>query len=187
MINHPQHPTTPKPAPDPGPDFSTAPAPGSAPGEALSVEAVIEQARTMRQRNINDLARRLGRGEQLSGEQLRDTLRDQTLATWWLLVERHIRHAGGGLTPEQSMAKFASWISTYLKDDAVEPVPDIALYVGLLGEDLEHEFVLHHVNRAMTLIRRDAARTFLRQVRSLAPASAEQTPSGTSTGAEGTA
>ncbi|MFI6295964.1 hypothetical protein ACIBEJ_30505 [Nonomuraea sp. NPDC050790] len=193
MRDHPQHPHGPKPDPDPDPspgpglglDFSTATAP--APGTTLSVEAVIEQARTMRRGNADDLARRLGRGERLSAEQLYETLRNQTLATWWLLVDRHIHYARGAraLAPEQTVARFVSWVSPYLEDDTV--TPEVTQSVHILGPGLEHELALAHLERAMALIRRDAARTFLSQVKTLAPAPAPQTPSSTSTGQEKTA
>ncbi|WP_157254889.1 hypothetical protein [Nonomuraea typhae] len=184
MNDHPQHPDTPKPAPDTEPD--TTPITVPAPGEALSVEAIIEQARTTRRRSSEDLARKLDRGEYLSGEEFYDTLRAQTLATWWLLVERHIRHVGGGLPLEQTLAKFVCWISSYLDNN--DATPDVALSVGVLGPEIEHEFALIHFNRAWALIRRDAARTFRAQVEALAPASTgpEQAPS-SSAGQEPTA
>ncbi|MFE0156735.1 hypothetical protein ACFWY5_57090 [Nonomuraea sp. NPDC059007] len=175
-------------APKPAPDTETDATPALAPGEALSMEAIIEQARTTRRDIADDIARRLGQGEHLSAEQLYDTLRAQTIATWWLLVDRHIRHAGRsqGLTQKQTLAKFASWISSYLDHD--DPTPDVAMVVGVLGPEVEHEFALIHLNRAMALIRRDAARTFIAQAEALAPASAEpeQAPSN-SAGQEPTA
>ncbi|MFD9939589.1 hypothetical protein ACFWYW_24995 [Nonomuraea sp. NPDC059023] len=185
MSDHPQHPDTPKPPPDSeaaAAILTTAPAPG----ETLSMEAIIEQARTTRRRSSEDIARRLGRGEHLSAEQFHDTLRAQTLATWWLLVDRHIRHAGRsqGLTQKQTLAKFAAWISSYLDHD--DPTPDVAMVVGVLGPEVEHEFSIIHLNRAMALIRRDAARTFIAQAEALAPASAEQSPAASS-GEEGMA
>ncbi|MEU6718657.1 hypothetical protein ABZ897_44945 [Nonomuraea sp. NPDC046802] len=172
MCHHPQHPDAPMPAPD----THTAPAP--APSETLSVEAVIEQARQMRQRNADDIARRLGRGERLTAEQIYDTLRAQTLATWWLLVDRHIQHArsGRGLTPQQTVARFASWVSPYIDDDAT--APDTLTTVRTLGLHCAHELALAHFDRALALIRQDAARTFLAQAKTLGPASpAEQAPS----------
>ncbi|MFD9950769.1 hypothetical protein ACFWYW_27320 [Nonomuraea sp. NPDC059023] len=174
MSDHPQHPDTPKPRNEAA--ATPTPAAAPAPGETLSMEAIIEQARITRRRSSDDIARRLGRGEHLSAEQLYDTLRAQTLATWWLLVDRHIRHAGRsqGLTQKQTLAKFASWISSYLDHD--DPTPDVAMVVGVLGPEVEHEFALIHLNRAMALIRRDAARTFIAQAEALAPASAEQIP-----------
>ncbi|MFE0156518.1 hypothetical protein ACFWY5_55970 [Nonomuraea sp. NPDC059007] len=187
MSDQPKHSDSPKPPPDTEPDATTnALDPAPAQGKALSLEAIIEQARTTRRRTSEDFTQKLIRGEYLSGEQFYDTLRAQTLATWWLLVERHIRHTGGGLPLEQTLAKFASWISSYLDNN--DATPDVALSVGVLGPEVEHEFALIHLNRAWDLIRRDAARTFIAQAEALAPASAEpeQAPSN-SAGDEGMA
>lgn len=158
--------------PPPGTDLTGS----SAPGEALSVEGVIEQARQMRQRNAEGIARRLGRGERLKAEVLYDILHTQTLAGWWLLVDRHIQHARGGrgLTPEQTVARFVSWISPYLDDDA--SALDTATSFRVLGLRCEHELALAHIDRALALIRQNAARSFLAQVKTLVPACTEQTP-----------
>lgn len=156
-----------------------------APSPALSVEAVIEQAWQARQRNAGNVAGRLARGERLSAERLYDMLHTQKLAGWWLLVDRHSRHSriGRGLTPAQAVAKYVSWISPYLDDDAPSE-PDVAL--GVLGLSSVHELALAHLDRALALIRQDAASTFLAQAKSLEPASIEQAPS-TSAGQEATA
>ncbi|MFI6816119.1 hypothetical protein ACIBG7_27195 [Nonomuraea sp. NPDC050328] len=140
------------------------------------MEGVIEQAREMRQHNAEDIGRRLGRGERLTAEQLYDSLHAQTLATWWLLVDRHIQHAcgGRGRTTEQMVARYVAWVSPYLEEDTV--APDVALSVEVLGPDVEREFALAHFDRAMALIRRDAARTFMAQVKNLVPACTEQIP-----------
>ncbi len=176
MSNLPQH-----------PDASvTPPNAASAPNQTLSVEAVIEQARQMRQRNAEDIARRLGRGERLTAEQLYDLLHAQTLATWWLLIDRHIEHARGGrgLRSVQAVAKFVSWITPYL-NKATSPDPAIA--VRAVGLHSERELAEAHFDRASALMRQDAARTFLAQVETLVPASStEQAPS-TSAGQETTA
>jgi hypothetical protein len=155
------------------------PAPDAAPAtsEALSVEAIVEQVRRLRRRNAADIARRLGLGERLNAEQLYDILHAQTLATWWLLVDRHIQHArdGRGLTPEQTVNRFVSWISPYLDDDATEF--DTAMTVRALGVQSGHELALAHFDQALALIRQDAARTFFAQVKRLASAFAEQASS----------
>jgi hypothetical protein len=185
VSDHPHYRDTPKP----GPALDDSTGTGTTADKALRLETVIEQARTTRRRLADDIARRLHRGERLSAEQLYDTLRAQTLATWWLLVDRHIRYAReeGGPTPERMVAKFAFWVGSCLTADAVGPAPDVALSVSALGPDVEHEIALAHFDRALALVRRDAARTFLGQVKTLAPASAQQTPSSSPTGPETTA
>ncbi|MFI9836346.1 hypothetical protein ACIHFD_04895 [Nonomuraea sp. NPDC051941] len=151
----------------------------------VSLEAVIDQARSTRQQHIDDLFRRLGRGERLTAEQLHNTLHAQTLSTWWLLVARHIEHAdGGGLPPAQAIARFVSWITPYL-EDPTSPDPEIA--VQALGLSSEHELALAHLDRSLALIRQGAARAFLTQAEMLVPAcSTEQSPDA-STGQEATA
>ncbi|MGW2157527.1 hypothetical protein [Nonomuraea sp. NPDC001699] len=162
-------------------------APDAAPkmSEALSMEAIIEQASEVRRRNADDIARRLGRGERLNAEQLYVTLHAQTLTGWWLLVDRYIQHERGGrdLTSEQTVARFVSWISPYLDDDA--SALDTATSSQALGLGCAHELALAHVERALALIRQDAARTFLDQAKTLGPASpAEQAPGSSSAGRE---
>lgn len=154
------------------PPTGITPAPNATP----SVETVIEQARQMRQRNAEDTFRRLGRGERLNAEQLYDLLHAQTLATWWLLVDRHIQHARGGreLTPEQAVAKFVSWVSPYLGDDPGDL--DTTTSVRVLGLHCEHELAVAYFDGALALIRQNAARSFLAQVKTLVPACTEQTP-----------
>ncbi|GAA4102296.1 hypothetical protein [Nonomuraea soli] len=180
------HPTTGEHTPATPTFGESAPATPTLPArnEALSVEALIEQARETQRRSIDGLARKLRLGQQPSAEQLYDILRAQTLGTWWVLVERHLRYAGGD--QGQTLARFLSLVSFYLNED--DTTRDITLAVGVLGPEDEHEFTLIHLNRAMDLIRRDAARTFLEQLMSLASASSEpeQSASG-SAGQEGTA
>ncbi|MET8990814.1 hypothetical protein ABZW49_35640 [Nonomuraea wenchangensis] len=161
--------------------MNSAPASSPAQRETLSVEAVIEQARQMRKHNADTIGRRLGRGERLSAEVLYDVLHAQTLAGWWLLVDRHIQH-GQGLTPEQTVARFVSWISPYQDDDS--SVLDTATSFRVLGLRCEHELALAHVERALALIRQDAARTFLAQVTRLVPASPAEQALGSSAGQE---
>lgn len=175
-MRNPQHPDASTPDIDTG--TGSAPTSSSTPSQALSVEAIVEQARQMRQHNAETIGRRLSRGERLRAEVLYDILHAQTLAGWWLLVDRHIQHARGGwgLTPEQTVARFVSWISPYLDDDA--SALDTVTSFRVLGLRCEHELALAHFDRALALIRQDAARTFLAQVKTLAPASpAEQAPS----------
>ncbi|MEV4391249.1 hypothetical protein [Nonomuraea sp. NPDC049607] len=171
---NPQHPDAPIPAPDTG----TAATSGPDQSEAPSVEVVIEQARQIRQHNADTIGRRLGQGQRLSAEVLYDILHAQTLAGWWLLVDRQIQHARGGrgLTPAHATARFVTWVSPYLDDDTT--APDTAGTVRVLGLHCEHELALAHFDRALALIRQDAARTFLAQVKTLVPASSsEQAPS----------
>ncbi|MFI6180542.1 hypothetical protein ACIA8R_33745 [Nonomuraea sp. NPDC051191] len=150
------------------------------PSEPVSVEAITEQARQMRQHNADTIGRRLSRGERLSAEVLYDILHAQTLAGWWLLVDRHIRHARGGrgLASEETVARFVSWISPYLDDDA--SALDTATSCRILGLHCEHELALAHFERALALIRQDAARTFLAQAKTLQPASPAEAPSSSS-------
>ncbi|NRQ38432.1 hypothetical protein HII36_42385 [Nonomuraea sp. NN258] len=176
-----QHSDAPRPAP------GTAPTSGHAPGEALSVEEAIEQARQLRQSNAEGIARRLGRGERLSAEVLYDILHTQTLAGWWLLIDRQIRHARGdrllrGLTPEHTVARFVSWISPYLDGDAI--ALEAALSVRVLGLRCEYQLALAHLDRALALIRQDAARDFLTQVKTLVPASSAEQATSSSAGRE---
>ncbi|MGW0481381.1 MULTISPECIES: hypothetical protein [Nonomuraea] len=179
-MRNPQHPDAPAPAPDTG----TAVTSDLNPREPLSVEVVIAQARQMRQHNADIIGRRLGRGERLSAEVLYDTLHAQILAGWWLLVDRHIRHARGGrgLPSEQTVARFVAWISPYLDDDA--SALDTATNFRMLGLRCEHELALAHFERALALIRQDAARTFLTQAKALPPASPAEAPSSSSAGRE---
>lgn len=182
-MRNPQHPDAATSDMDTG--TSGAPTSSPAQSEALSVEAAIEQARQIRKHNADAIGRRLSRGERLSAEVLYDVLHAQTLAGWWLLVDRHIQHARGGrdLTSAQTMARFVSWISPYLDDDA--SALDTVTSFQALGLRCQHELALAHVERALALIRQDAARTFLAQAKTLGPASpAEQAPSSNSTGQE---
>ncbi|MFI9552697.1 hypothetical protein [Nonomuraea endophytica] len=172
----------------PIPGTDTPPPDGPAvPSPALSVEEIIEQARTTRRRNADDIAHRLARGEQLSAERLYDVLHSQKVGGWWLMIDRHIRYSpiGRGLTPAKAVAKYASWISPYLEDNAsYDPVCTF----DLLGAKSVQELALAHLDRALALIRQDAAHTFLEQATSLAPASTEhKQPPSSSAGQEATA
>ncbi|MBF8194717.1 hypothetical protein ITP53_55535, partial [Nonomuraea sp. K274] len=84
---------------------------------AAGLTAILEQAERDRQEHVDDLFRRMGRGERLGAVQVYDTLRAQTLYTWWRLVARHLEHAdGGSLRPAQAVARFVSWIRPYATD-----------------------------------------------------------------------
>ncbi|MFI6392209.1 hypothetical protein [Nonomuraea sp. NPDC050540] len=177
----------PESTPIPGTDTPPPDAP-AVPSPALSVEEIIEQARTTRRRNADDIAHRLARGEQLSAERLYDTLHSQKVGGWWLMIDRHIRYSpiGRGLTPAKAVAKYVSWISPYLEDNA--PCDPVCTFDALELKSVQ-ELALAHLDRALALIRQDAARTFLEQAGSLAPASSaehKQSPSG-SAGQEATA
>ncbi|MFF0861408.1 hypothetical protein ACFYUV_06625 [Nonomuraea sp. NPDC003560] len=169
-MQNPQHPDPPKPSTD------TGSASSAAPDEALAVEAVIEQAHNLRQSGVADIARRLSRGERLTAGQLYNLLHIQTLATWWMLIDRHLRHArdGRGLTTEQTVARFASWIRSYLDDDPGDL--DTATSVLTPGRGPTQELALAHFDRGLALIRQNAARSFLNQVKTLVPACTEQMP-----------
>ncbi|MEV4175677.1 hypothetical protein [Nonomuraea sp. NPDC049709] len=169
MKNSPPHPATGAP-------------PDGVPGR---LEAITEHARSVRQHHTDDLFRRLGRGERLTAEQIYDILYAQTLCTWWHLVARHLEYAdGGGLRPAQAIARFISWIAPYANNPTP---PEPAMPAPAPRVDSERELALDHLNRSLALIRQDAARTFLAQAETLAPAcSRQQTPSA-STGQEATA
>ncbi|MGW4792452.1 hypothetical protein ACWEPC_08580 [Nonomuraea sp. NPDC004297] len=159
MNNAPQHPATGVP-------------PAKVPA---SLQAITEQARSTWQHHLDDIVRRLGRGERLSAEQIYDALRAQTLCIWWRLMARHIEHAdGGGMPPAQAIARFVSWITPYLNDPTP---PDPNLNDGTRGRDGELELALAHLGHSLALIRQGAARIFLAQAETLVPACpAEQSP-----------
>ncbi|MFC4014804.1 hypothetical protein ACFOY2_46815 [Nonomuraea purpurea] len=168
------------------------PATGAPPERVpASLQAITEQARHTWQHHLDDIVRRLGRGERLTAEQIYDTLRAQTLCIWWRLLARHIEHTESqGMRPDQSVAKFVSWITPYL-DDPTPPDPSQA--VRRCGQDGELELALAHLGHSLALIRQGAARTFLAQAQTLAQAEtlapacpAEQAPSA-SIGQEATA
>lgn len=169
-MQNPQHPDAPKPS------TGTGPASSAAPDESLAVKAVIEQARNLRQSGVEDIARRLSRGERLTAEQLYNLLHIQTLATWWILIDRHIQRArdGRGLTTEQTVARFAAWIRPYLDDDPGDL--DTATSVLAHGRGPTQELALAHFDGGLALIRQNAARSFLNQVKTLVPACTEQIP-----------
>ncbi|MFB4267835.1 hypothetical protein [Nonomuraea sp. GTA35] len=146
-------------------------------------EAIIEQARSARQDHTDDIFRRLGRGERLSAAQLYDLLYAHTLCTWWLLVARHIAYAdGGGLRPAQAIARFVSWIAPY-----ADTPPEPTTHTQNPGADVEREPALDHLEHSLALIRHNAARTFLAQAETLAPACSHQQTPAASTGQEATA
>ncbi|MEV0386881.1 hypothetical protein [Nonomuraea sp. NPDC050643] len=162
------------------------PAPAAPSGKVpAALETVIEQARSARQQHLDDIVRRLGRGERLSAEQIYTTLRAQTLCTWWRLLARHIEYAeGGGVRPAEAVSRFVSWITPYL-DDPTPPDPNVTTRAP--GRNGELDFALAHLDHSLALIRQGAARIFLAQAEILAPAcSAQQSPSA-STGQETTA
>ncbi|MEV4800766.1 hypothetical protein AB0K18_12200 [Nonomuraea sp. NPDC049421] len=149
--------------------FDTTSAP-TAQSVTPSVEATIEQARQTRQLNADLIGRRLRLGERVSAEVLYETLHAHTLAGWWLLVERHIQRSQ---SPEKTVARFVSWISPYQDDDS--SACSTATGCGSHGPHCGRESAVAHIARALTLIRQDAARTFVEHVTTLAPAScAEQ-------------
>jgi hypothetical protein len=161
------------------------PATGAPPAKVpVSLQAITEQAQQTWQQHLDDIVRRLGRGERLTAEQIYDTLHAQTLCIWWRLMARHLEHAdGGGLRPAQAIARFVSWITPYLDN----PTPPEPSQVGTRGQDGELELALAHLGHSLALIRQGAARIFLAQAETLEPASlAEQSPSA-STGQEATA
>ncbi|MEV0621720.1 hypothetical protein AB0I81_50925 [Nonomuraea sp. NPDC050404] len=167
-------------------DAPQYPATGAPPEKLpVALEAIIEQARSARQHHLDDIVRRLGRGERLAAEQVYNTLRAQTLATWWLLVARHIQHAeSGGLNPAQAVARFVSWIKPYL-DDPTPPDPSPAVPAD--GQAGELELALAHLGHSLALIRQGAARSFLAQAESLMPACSAEQAGGGSTGQQATA
>lgn len=158
-----------------------------APSESVPdcLEAITEQARSARQHHLDDIVRRLGRGERLTAEQIYDTVRAQTLCTWWQMVARNIERADSeGVRPHHVVARFVAWITPYV-NDPTPPAPATA--ARLLGLSSEDEFALEHLNRSLTLIRQGAARAFLAQAETLAPASFTEQPPSASTGQEATA
>ncbi|MGP3917746.1 hypothetical protein [Nonomuraea sp. 10N515B] len=159
---------------------------GASPEEIpASMGAIIQQTQHNWQHHLDDIIRRLGRGERLRAEQIYDTLHAQTLRTWWRLVARHIEHADGGeLSPAQSVARFVSWISPYL-DDPTSPEQSQA--VRGRGQDGELEHALAHLNHSLALVRQGAARTFLAQAETLAPACCAEQPASAPAGQEATA
>ncbi|MFB4285884.1 hypothetical protein ACBJ59_62275 [Nonomuraea sp. MTCD27] len=155
------------------------------PAAPASLEAIIEQACSVRQHHTDDLFRRLGRGERLTAEQIYDTLHAHTVCTWWLLVARHIEYAdGGGLRPAQAIARFISWIAPYATDPTP---PEPAMDAPAPGADSELTAALDHLERSLALIRQNAARAFLAQAETLAPACSRQKTSEASPGQEATA
>ncbi|SEH02410.1 hypothetical protein SAMN05444920_12668 [Nonomuraea solani] len=162
------------------------PATGAPPAQVpAALQAITEQARQTWQRHLDDIVRRLGRGERLTAEQIFDTLRAQTVCTWWRLLVRHLEYAdGGGLRPAQAVARFVSWITPYL-DDPTPPESSRAAHAG--GQDGELEPALAHLDHSLALIRQGAARTFLAQAETLVPASITKQSPSASAGQEATA
>ncbi|MBB6553321.1 hypothetical protein [Nonomuraea rubra] len=167
-------------------DAQQPPATGAPPPAApAALEAIIEQARKARQHHTEDTFRRLGRGERLSAEQIYDTLHAHTVCTWWLLVARHIEYAdSGGLRPAQAIARFISWIAPYATDPTP---PEPATQAPAPGADTERAAALDHLERSLALVRQNAARAFLTQAETLAPACFRQQTPDTSAGQEATA
>ncbi|MGW6505732.1 hypothetical protein [Nonomuraea angiospora] len=169
---------------------------GAPPEKSMAcLEAIIRQAERDRQDHLDDLFRRLGRGERLGAVQVHDTLRAQTLCTWWRLVARHLEHAdGGGLHPAQAVARFVSWIRPYATDPTPpNPTPPDPISLDpsqdgrTRGQDGERAFALAHLDHSLALIRQDAARAFLTQAETLVPACSPQQSPSASAGQEATA
>ncbi|MFC7101199.1 hypothetical protein ACFQQB_12375 [Nonomuraea rubra] len=107
------------------------------------------------------------------------------MCTWWLLVARHIEYAdSGGLRRSQTIARFISWIAPYATDPTP---PEPATQAPASGADSERGAALDQLERSLALIRQNAARAFLTQAETLAPACSHQQTPDASPGQEATA
>ncbi|QFY12934.1 hypothetical protein GBF35_45955 [Nonomuraea phyllanthi] len=119
-----------------------------------SLHALVRQQQWLNKDATSSVATRLAHGHRISGQELCTALRANFLLHWWSLLARHGEQHGLGMA--RAMAKFSFWISCYRSQDP----GDLPTFAG--GDGLtEEELALAHLDRALELIKRAAAREFL--------------------------
>jgi hypothetical protein len=117
-----------------------------------SLHTLVRQQQQASRDTASSVATRLTHGYRISAEQLYDALQASTLLHWWELLARFGQQHGLGIV--RAMARFSFWVSCYrtedLRDDAS---PD--------DRRDDKELALAHLDCALELIKRAAARDFL--------------------------
>ncbi|KAB8192555.1 hypothetical protein FH608_023910 [Nonomuraea phyllanthi] len=136
------------------------------------LRAVAERAQQLHEEVARDLAHRFTQGQHVTARQVTIGLRAQTLHIWWSMVLRHdaAMTPGGGGDGIHGLERYASWIASYLThhpaDGAAAPTTQAVAERELAEEDL----ALVHIDYGLALIRRSAAREFLKVAASISPA-----------------
>ncbi|HEX4813277.1 hypothetical protein [Nonomuraea sp. NPDC049480] len=121
--------------------------------KSISPQSIVDTQRATYEINVAGLAARLNHDQRLRAEQVYEGLYAHLSRTWWRLVARHTQQ---GLGIARAIAKFSSWIGCYLTDDLAE-----ARAVIVRGNASDEEQALAHLECALELIKRAAAREFL--------------------------
>ncbi|WP_433435366.1 hypothetical protein [Nonomuraea sp. CA-141351] len=149
----------------------TSPSPPALASRAVSPRAVAERAQQTHEEVVRDLAQSFAQGQRVTARQVTVGLRAQTLHTWWSMILRHdadMNPSGGG-DSIHGLERYASWIASYLThhpaDGAAAPATQEVAERGLAEEDL----ALVHIDYGFALVRRSAAREFLKVAASISP------------------
>ncbi|WP_431931491.1 hypothetical protein [Nonomuraea jabiensis] len=119
-----------------------------------SLRALVRQQQQVNKDTVDGLASRLAHGYRLSAEQLCAALQANLLLHWWNMLGRYGEQHGLGMV--RAMAKFSFWVSCYRTQDLADARPA----KGLDGTT-DKELALAHLDCALELIKRAAAREFL--------------------------
>lgn len=116
------------------------------------LHALIEQQQQANRETASGVATRLTHGDRISAEQLYGALQASILLHWWELLARYGQQHGLGIV--RAMARFSFWVSCYRTEGLHDDISS--------GDDIsDKELALAHLDCALELIKRAAARDFL--------------------------
>ncbi|GAA2213303.1 hypothetical protein GCM10009850_087650 [Nonomuraea monospora] len=136
--------------------------------DETSLNALARQQQQANRSAASAVAARLTGGYRVSAEQLYDGLRASVLLHWWELLTRYGHQHRLGIV--RAMARFSFWVSCYRTQDLHDDTPPDGGRDGVGDKDL----ALAHLDCALELIKRAAARDFLDTAASNPTAGREQ-------------
>ncbi|MET7338976.1 hypothetical protein [Nonomuraea sp. NPDC005650] len=133
-----------------------------------SLQALVRQQQRVNKDATTSAAARLAHGYRISSQELCAALRANLLLHWWSTLARYGEQHALGMV--RAMAKFSFWVSCYRTQD----LGDSPTAEGD-GGTTDEELALAHLDYALELIKRAAAREFLAKATVRPPAGTEQT------------
>ncbi|MEQ4725196.1 hypothetical protein [Nonomuraea sp. B19D2] len=132
-----------------------------------SLGALVRQQQRVNQDATIRATTQLVHGCRVSSQELCDALRANLLLRWWSTLARYGEQHGLGMV--RAMAKFSFWVSSY-RTRRLGDNPTAEGHGGTTDEEL----ALAHLDCALELIKRAAAREFLAKATASRSAGTEQ-------------